>query len=230
MIVALLLVAAASAPQERGVIDVRREVTALAFDPARFFDAGPDLVRIAYRGDDYDWPVWSIAIRTGCLPGAAREGCGERRIARMVRAALPQGAERPRQRGVALVTNVAGRKPADVAAVAAALDTAKVEWVEADLTTCPGALEALASASDTRWVPDGLAPAPSQDIMIVLHADRIRVEFPDHLRSATYDGWIAPGSPAEWANRFATLVEPCWKPAAAPPPWRKPLPQTQRKR
>lgn len=221
MIVSLLL--AMAGPQERGVVDVRRDVTDLAFDPARFFDAGPDLVRMAYRGDDHGWPVWSIAIRTGCLPGAPREGCGERRLARMVRARLPQGAERPRQRGVALVTDITGRKPADAAAVAAALDTAGVEWLEADLATCPGALEALAGAGNTRWVPDGIAPAPGQDIAIVLHADRIRVEFPDHLRAATYDGWIAPGSPAEWANRFARLIEPCWKTAAAPPPWRKPL-------
>lgn len=82
--------------------EVRRQVAAIAFDPSRFFDHDAeirDTIRISYAGDDQAWPVYSIAIRNRCEPGAAAPGCQHRHIARMLRApAPPAGTERPRWR------------------------------------------------------------------------------------------------------------------------------------
>ena len=56
---------------------------------------------------------------------------------------------------------------------------------------------------------------------MVLHADTVKVEFPDFLRRATYHGYIAEGTPAEWATKLAAVLEPCWKPAPADArPWK----------
>jgi hypothetical protein len=53
----------------------------------------------------------------------------------------------------------------------------------------------------------------------VLHADTIRVEFSSYLRSSVYDGYVARGTPAAWADGFGRAIEPCWKPSTAPRPW-----------
>ncbi|HLL59687.1 MAG TPA: hypothetical protein VK391_07350, partial [Allosphingosinicella sp.] len=84
------------------MVRLRDEVDAFAFDPKKLFGArefGRNTVTIAYRGDEFGWPVFSMAVRRGCL-AEEKMGphCGTRRIARMVRAPAPPNLERPRQR------------------------------------------------------------------------------------------------------------------------------------
>ena len=218
--VAALLTPAAQA-QNTGYEALKQRVTDLAFDPDVYFGEGGRYHRIAtirYRGDDWRVPVHAIAIANGCA--ISREpGCNARRIARMVRGTMASPPERPRWRGSALLGRLDKLGPLDGPALAKALD-ANLDWLEADLDTCPQARAALAKAGEARWIaPALIAPKPEDDLGIVLHADTIRVEFAGYLRSAVYDGYIAKDTPAAWANDFATTIEPCWKPSAAPRPW-----------
>ena len=57
-------------PAQSPKADVRAMVQQAAFDPTTYFPSryirDSSIVRIAYTGDDYGWPVYSIAIAEGC--------------------------------------------------------------------------------------------------------------------------------------------------------------------
>ncbi|WAC48204.1 hypothetical protein OVA03_16165 [Asticcacaulis sp. SL142] len=217
----LVVTASASAETPNPMFETRDVVSALAFDPSKFFqeENGQDLVRFAYRGDDYGWPVYSIAIRNGCLNERTKE-CHMGRRARMVRAPVIEKMERPRWRGTALIGKVSAQKPANPYETAKVLDTVGMEWMEADLVTCPGAMEVLAEGNSLIWVTsETLKPTPETEFELVLHADTITVEFPYYLRQVRYQGYLAKRSPAAWADKLAKTLDPCWKPASAPVPW-----------
>lgn len=216
-------------PQEADTFAVSALVSRLAFDPARFFDPPfGDVVRIRYRGDDYAWPVFAIAVNRACARTAQAGPCTMRTMARMVRGTTPDGKppERERWRGLALASKLAKKGLDTPAEVVSALEDGAVEWLEADLDHCPGATQALVGAGEVSWIRPGRLDAKDNGAPeIVLHADTIRVEFVEYLRNATYDGYIAEGTPAAWANAFAQKLAPCWQPSAAPRPWSKPLPK-----
>ncbi len=210
--------------------DIRAIVQEVAFDPSTYFPSryGRDrsIVRIAYTGDDYGWPVYSIAIAEGCLDGETdpKDNCASRLRARMVRAPSFAEATRPRHHGarlVARVTETGARSPQEVRQ---ALTNIDLEWAEADIRTCSGASAALARSAEAVWVPDAVAnPSPDDDILgLVLHADIIRVDIQQYARRTSYSGWIADGSPAAWAVEMANTLEPCWEPALATAPWAGP--------
>lgn len=207
------------------MLNVSERVSELAFDPARFFteEDGHDrsMIRIAYTGDDYGWPVYSIAVMTGCLPGEAHSpACADRLTARMVRAPAPPDMDRPRERGSALVRDLVERGEVSRSGLRNGLTSAGVEWLEADGRSCPGFVEALGASADLQWVPREVShPDGSGEIRIVLHADIVHVTFDDYARRSIYEGYIAEASPAAWAVALAEVLEPCWKPVAAPAPW-----------
>lgn len=207
--------------------EVREIVQQLAFDPTKFFPSqyikDHSILRIVYTGDDYGWPVYAIAIAEGCLDGEnnPRDQCASRLRARMVRApALPE-ASRPRQRGSRLVARLMESGSVSPRQVQASLQDMGVEWVEADLRDCPGALSALARSAEAVWVPDAVAnPRPGDELSgLVLHADIVQVEFQQYAKLTSYRGWIAERSPAAWAVEFASALEPCWRPAEVQAPW-----------
>ena len=207
--------------------DVKAMVQQAAFNPATYFPSryikDRSIVRIAYTGDDYGWPVYSIAIAEGCLDGETipRDNCGSRLRARMVRAPALVDVDRLRVLGARLVTQVRETGARSPDEVRQALDDMNLEWVEADLRTCPGAPAALARSAQAVWVPDAAAsPTPDDDMSgLVLHADIVRVEFQQYARLTSYNGWIAERSPAAWAVEMAATLEPCWEPTSARPPW-----------
>jgi hypothetical protein len=208
-------------------IEVQQIVQRLAFDPGKFFPSqyikDHAVVRIVYTGDDYAWPVYAVALAEGCVDGEnnQRDQCASRVRARMVRAPEPPEASRPRQRGARLVARLMESGSVSLPQVQASLQQMGVEWVEADLRDCPGAMQALARSAEAIWVPDAIAnPHPGDEMSgLVLHADIVQVEFQQYARLAHYRGWIAEGSPAEWAVEFVSALEPCWRPAMAPAPW-----------
>jgi hypothetical protein len=219
--------AQAPADPRASVADVREAVGRIAFDPARYFPSAyvsdRSIVRITYTGDDYGWPVYAIAIAEGCVEGETvpRDQCASRLRARMVRAPAPDGMTRPRQRGVRLVNQLVERKATSSEQIRAALDQIGPEWVEADLRTCPGATEALSKAGEAAWAPEAVVnPKPTDELSLVLHADIVRVELQQYARLTTYRGWLAEKSPAVWADGLAAVLEPCWRRADAPAPWR----------
>lgn len=203
----------------------------LAFDPARFF---PDayvrpLIAIRYTGDDYGYPVYSIAVQRGCREsdvGEARKTCGENFVARMVRAPdfPPVDGEpaRPRWRGAAVFKHLHDRDPATEADVRAGLDSYGLEWLEADITQCPAALAQAQAGRGISFFADPVLPAFGEQ-SIVLHADKIEVVVGGYLTRSRYYGFAKPGSPGDWAVRFAASLETCWKPATATAPWLLPI-------
>lgn len=214
--------------------EIRDVVQPMAFDPSKFF-ASPyvrdsSVIRITYTGNDYDWPVYAMAIADGCVDAEdrRRDACGSRLRARMVRSPAPPDLTRPRQRGLHLLNLLADRRATSPDEIRRALAEVGVEWLEADLRTCPGATEALRRSKDITWTPNeiaGLADERSGDepLLMVIHADKVRVEFEQFLRLSTYYGYSAPGSPAAWAVELAAALEPCWRPATVPPPWTTPV-------
>jgi hypothetical protein len=205
---------------------VREAVRELAFDPTRYFQSehvgDPSIIRITYTGDDLAWPVYSIAIAEGCQDGEPRspENCGSRLTARMVRSPAPSHMARPRQRGSHIVRELVARRATSGSSIRSNLRAVGIEWLEADLRACPGISSILARSAQLSWVPEEVSnPGASEEISIVLHADIVKVVFDQYARSATYDGYIADGSPAAWAVELAEALEPCWRPARATPPW-----------
>lgn len=202
--------------------DFQERTRALAFDPARFFPGRPaPAISIRYLGDDYGYPVYAIAVRRGCTDNDSdevRKTCGERLTARMVRSPYNGNPPRVRARGQRLFALLSQSQPASDAALLPLLDKAGLEWLEADIHTCPTAMAHLATGRDLRFSP---AFDQVKQVEIILHADTISFEVGEYLERSRYHGWLKPGSPGAWANDFAASLEPCWKPAAALVPWQE---------
>lgn len=204
----------------------RDRVQKLAFDPSSFFvfERGREnLITIRYHGDEMGAPVYSLAIREGCLASqSSGRDCTTRRTARMVRATAPPGQPRPRMRGFALMQQVLEADAVTREQIAATLDNARLEWVEADLAHCPAAAKLIQKADEIAWVPAEVhSPDLNRPRSIVLHADMVQVTFATSARQSTYVGHVAEGSPARWAVELVDTLEPCWRPSAVSPPWRR---------
>jgi hypothetical protein len=229
-VLAVLGVAPAAQAQQTqpSVFDIRPMVIAVAFDPTTYFPsihAGDrSVVRIVYTGDDYGWPVYAIAVAEGCVDQEDRnsDACATRLRARMVRSPAPADIQRPRQRGLHLLGLLVETGATDPASIRATLSDVGTEWLEADLRTCPGAVDALRRLTEAGWPPPPLIDQTVEAYVsgLVMHADFVRVEVQHFARRTTYHGWIADGSPAAWAVAFAGGLEPCWRPASGPAPWK----------
>ena len=222
------LLAAATAPaQEPPRYDVAERTRVLAFDPGRFFAERPiPAIAIRYTGDDTAMPVYTIAVRKGCVDAdhdgsEASLNCGQRLVARMLRAPFPGTPDRPRLRGYRLIGTLQQAKPSNDDALRRGLDAAGLEWVEADVRHCPKAMAQLATMGDLRFAAG--IDFDRRLTEIVLHADMIRFELGDYLLRASYHGWVKPGTAGAWADAFAASLEGCWKPATAPAPWKAPV-------
>lgn len=214
--------AAPTQSQENRIYEVRDQIARAAFDPSTYYakeEYAFDLIHITYRGDDRGWPFYTIAIRSHCDKTPAGE-CQKMRTARMVRVPV-EADERPRRSGNRLVSEVM-QKAASAQDIPKALDAAGLQWVEADLATCPGAMPVLAEALQTKWVLKSMvAPAAGEEFSITLHADTVTVTFKELINQASYTGALFEGTPAAWGHKLAKTLEPCWKPANATPPWRQ---------
>lgn len=208
-----------------GQRQVRDTVVAMAFEPSAYFrdqEFGDlSMIRIVDTGDDYGWPVYAIAILRGCLPEEAlAEPCVNRLTARMVRSPAPMNMSRPRQRGLHLVGALLQRHATSRNAIASQLRDIGVDWMEADLASCPGVESVMARSASLSWVPEDISnPAERNSISIVLHADKVRVEFEQYARISIYEGYIGDNLPSEWADQLAEVLEPCWRPASTKAPW-----------
>lgn len=214
--------------------EIRSMSRQLAFEPNRFF---PDqyarpFITIRYTGDDYGYPVYSLAVRRGCTvddKGEARKSCGSRMTARIVRAPgiIPEAGEGRSRRiaGAKIFAYLYENCPEDEVELRAALDSYGLEWLEADVTACPAAIAHLLSAEEISFFAE---PAlPDDSLSIVLHADKIDFTFGDYLTRSRYRGFVKRGSPGEWADQFAASLSECWKPATATVPWRLESPAEQ---
>ncbi len=210
------------------VDEMRSTTRQLAFDPNRFF---PDaytapLITIRYTGDDYGYPVYSLALRRGCTKedvGDARRSCAARMVARMVRSPdpAPEDSKPTRRRwlGAALFDYLEKRKPNDEAELRNALDAYGLEWLEADVSRCDAAMAHLSTAEDISFFADPALVDPG-NLSIVLHADKIEFEFGGYITRSRYYGYAKRNSPGEWADQFVPSLDECCKPATSIAPWR----------
>lgn len=218
----LVAVATPAMAQDTPGYDFRERTRLLAFDPGRFF-AGrfEPMIAIRYMGDDYDYPVYALALQAGCNPAEQPEqrlDCGRRLIARMVRSPYDGTPPRPRARGQRLFGTLTTARPDSDDALRRALDAAALEWVEADVRQCAPAMAHLATLRDVRFTLPIDLDKPLFEM--VLHADKVRIDTGDYLTRSHYEGWAKPGTAGAWADAFAKSLEGCWKPASAPVPWR----------
>lgn len=222
LLASLPRLAAPLAAQDSGYsYDFRERTRALAFDPTRLFpEHSEPAMSVRYLGDDYAYPVYTIAVRKGCTGddrGEARRTCGERLTARMVRSSYQGIPQRARARGQRLFGLIARAQPQSDESLIRLLDNAELEWLEADVRQCAPAMTHLATGRDLRFSSIIDQTSPTE---IVLHADKVTFEISDYVMRSRYEGWLKPGSPGAWANDFALSLETCWKPSTAIVPWR----------
>lgn len=206
--------------------DVREWVRQTAFDPLTYFPSSDSIdhstVRIIFQGS-YGWHGYSIAIAPHCIAGETipADACLGKLRARMVRAPQPASSDIHGVYGSGLIATMVGAGVRDEEDVREVLRSIDLEWLEADLRTCSGAVDMLARSADADWVPRSVSHPDADDWppAIVLHPDNIVVEIQEYARLTRYSGWSAEGSPAVWARQMADVLEPCWIPSAAPTPW-----------
>lgn len=197
-------------------------LTATVFDPDRIF-AGEFAANsmeevtltVAASARDDAFPAYSLAAAYTCKPeGADTIQCGY--TVRMLRVnRLGEDLEPTFKLAREAAT---ARSEADLSDI---LDDAKLEWVQAELFDCKGGLEAYDAIRLADWRP-GLHHGMNENPDMILHPAQIRVMMMGDGGKSTYQGWVFnPGVPAAVA-RFLDVMEPCWKPAKAPPPWHRP--------
>lgn len=227
--IALLAAASPASASPRSAYEAGQMLFGTAFDPERIFagDLEPSsddellLTAAASVRDDYV-PGYSLAIAYECyhVPG----GC--RYLARMLRVG-PGNLDALHDKGFALLQRV--REAGSSARVRAALESSKLQWLEADLSRCKGAIAAMDAIRVADWRPDvHYALLPVEQREVILHPAMIRVRMSGSNSTARYQGWVlAPGVPAAVAG-FLEVLEPCWFPSPSRPPWRRSLPRKRR--
>ena len=196
-------------------------IAAAAFEPSTFFSADPDrdrsVLRIVHL-DQYGRPIYSIAIHEGCFVNKGwSEQCGNRLVARMVRAPAPFKNADLRNRSIDLAKRLVRRNATTHKTIRSALPSLDLEWMEADLHTCPGFDEQLASAANLAWLP--LTLTPDREQLIWVDTDSVEVAFDYYPTTSTFSGVPIEGSPGEWAVNLARTLDGCSRPSKALPPW-----------
>ena len=185
-------------------------IDALAFNPSLYFEDERQPRPLAYvdatqRPGRWEELVrWAFAIERGC-PGMLsgwRETC--RRL--MIRVVSTRPTWNPY-----LAPNSPARED-----LSPFLD-ANLDWREADIDACPGAMATLNALGAVRsgWKLDErgyiIAGAPADAVTVSAVSNGF----------ATYTAteFEGEGETSAWAQRMLALVQPCLKPSNAPAPW-----------
>ncbi|HRE45380.1 MAG TPA: hypothetical protein PKY87_15605 [Terricaulis sp.] len=102
-----------------------------------------------------------------------------------------------------------------------------LEWREAELNACPGAIDVFSQLESAHWVapemlrwPD-LPPGSTIVAHPRFHHPIVDITISYSGRGTTrFSGYLDEGGPGGWAHYLAAALEPCWRPTQAPPPWR----------
>lgn len=233
--VALMAFGVSAHAQQEPTLDDRqiatREISKIAFTPEAFFpgdESGPRGLRVVYRGDDYGWPVWALAVRFGC-EGSREPGCHRHWRARAVLAPPPPNANpmaqlflRPRSRGSSIVAKAVRLRASDPdrpwPSIVGELGLA---WLETDHAACPRGTTALARVRDVKWIsPWTVPPALNEEEErkpppIYLHPDRLQIRLGSLSTTAVADEIGA----AVWARELFATLQTCFTPSTAERPW-----------
>jgi hypothetical protein len=199
---------------------------AMAFDPEAYFGSndGAEQDPLAPSGlvdavflRALHGPGWAFAIANGC-PGLAEADptCKSDQRRPLLRAVTIKPPEE--------IPAAYNRSPKSEAEMRGLLN-AVMNWREADLRTCPGAVEALLALDDVRWQPfdeadqaliTGQSPA---QLLVIADPDTISVRAGGVMNAHAAHDMGQPGGAGAWAMTMRAVVEPCLKPTGAPPPW-----------
>jgi hypothetical protein len=197
-----------------------------AFDPERAFagdlrESSDDafiLTVWAAARDNYA-PSYSLAIAYRCMRSAQPEDwtCGF--FARTLRTATATDDGLSKGRDLYAYAMDAPTAPD----MRRHLDRAGLEWLEADVAACPNGIFAMDSIRVADWNPDiHFRLQAMEDRQLILHPAEIRVMMSGSYTRSTYQGWVlANGVPAA-VRKLVETLEPCWKPATSPQPWKRP--------
>jgi hypothetical protein len=200
------------------------KVFKLAFDPDRNFWGDPvPFLTVVYRGDDWGVPVYSLSIAE----------VSKRFVVRAVRSAGLGNDERPRQAGYRLYSKIDAANANSDAKLKALFDAGAVEWLEADLDSCPNAVEAVDAVRNAEWhtyADIGWSKKFDEEgdqAPIVMHADTITVRYRVYLQQVEYSGWLSGGDDhvTKAVLKLAEALQPCWKPATPKAPWHRKKPK-----
>ena len=220
----LLFISLPLSAKSENSYNYRDRIGELAFNTDLFFSERKEqrlFMSINYRGDDYDYPVYAIAVRKGCIStdvGTAKKECHKRLTARMVRSPYEGEPQRPRHRGQKLLRAISEQKVKNDKELIKALDEYGLEWYEADINSCETAVQFLKSSSEINFFPNPIL-LKDDSINIYLHADTMDFSFGDYNKKVHYSGVISDNTPGAWANQFARSLESCWFPSKAEAPW-----------
>lgn len=196
--------------------------SANSFFPEHF--VGPDLTA-RYIGDDYGWPVWAVAAKLACPNPETLDRSSacepEERDWVIRQAAAPEIQEgaRPRRNGFAFSQQMQVGLQANSDVNTVARDAGLI-WREARMSACPVAQEAFDAFRNVSWLPTNHPLVyTSDELNLVLHADKIQLTLQTYLQETTFTGWLAEGNPADRFNAFVVALEPCWTTPSVPAPW-----------
>ncbi len=204
----------------------RNCLAAMAFNPRFYFDRGDEnvsdplelngLVEVVFvqgrRG-----PIWAFAISNSC-PGRlnADSQCKGEQLRPLLRAVTIKPPDRQPKPRMPFPRSEAGMR--------GFLDR-YLDWREADLRTCPHALDALTALNDVPWqvFDEGelalLAGREPSEIVVTADGDTVVVKASGFVAAhAARDGG-EPGGAGAWAKTMRAAVEPCLKPTQASAPW-----------
>jgi hypothetical protein len=220
-------------------------IAGLAFEPGRYFSAGYEATNYdpAQPGDPIvdavfsnSYPQWAFAVDLDC-PYKGQVGAPPK-CSLMLRVASWKSPT-PRASYSEFLEGLGGEvRPASppVAEVRRYLD-ASVDWREADLRACPGAVHALLAIEAVQWFSfDQLVreqaatgkPLEAETVYEgpVPYLNRITVRAYDGKRVLPGGGTLTSasaladaGGTSHWAKTMLKIVEPCLKPASVPAPW-----------
>lgn len=220
-------------PRDIELVEIaRRSLWSELFDPSQLGiepEIGKVVVRAQYSGDDYDWPVWALAIEwdtdIGCNTEDRPRQPDEWR-AIVHRSAVPpnlaqeRGQVRPRARGIYAVRQFAlllsqhpETDPEDLVAGAV------VERFTANNEMCGSLVDRIHEIPSRSFLGDELhvqvAPRSDEDaILFSIHADRLNVELNSRWGITRVEDMVPrDGNIARWAVDLVEHLETCWSSA-----------------
>jgi hypothetical protein len=191
------------------------DVLAEAFQPDDYPAelAGSELIlNVAARAKDDILPAYSFAVFYSCTNIGSNQ-CRRDYLARLLR--IPPDEYR---NSLALAGRLQGAS--GDAAARKIMDEAGLDWLQADLRACPDALDALEAVRTSTW-----GPKPHYGLVepdgILVHPAIVRIEMAGMDETTSYKGWVLADGPPAAVRQLLAILDPCWKPAPAPPPWRR---------
>lgn len=201
-------------------------------------------IEVTYIGDDWGFIAAAMAIElasdqtcladqnhrireTGQTNGSLSEICPIQWYARLVRAPVPDGHDKPylraRQRGSALRSKVAALLSATPEAQLETLKPElKLETLDVTAANCPTAELDFLKSETAEWVPHNfsfnLKPRGSSALpRIFLHPDTIKVKISSYPDSVEAQGVPVEGTPMRWGLNLLNSMTPCLEAAGYQP-------------